>query len=480
MDRLNCIKCIDEPICTPRQNAITDIVRYFHGDKPAQQFEAGHSQGGNFPCSMCKAKADRFDDISYCHRSDFTSLEDRQQFVLTGSLWKENPLKPYDKLSIASLRKELRLRGRDTADRRRQALHSEFEEIKSGIATFPTLLLPEPQKALTELNLDRYEIAAIEPLHDIKGHMANLLDELLCLLNKDTDSYKQVGLVKTTVLNKDTLRCADYRKAAILISQSLKNTSCNKAIQVLMDTAAEIFKIFYSQQQRRTPRTVLRLHNLAYLHAQTCLDLLSSPKAITKRRMFGMYYHSITCHSPTVYRLVALRSLNTEFQERTFGQAKNITQQTSNMHPQHIIDNSIIRIQAEASRTLTTITEQDTEIAKLAKSMPTTSNTKFSKEYINKHSLQFQSHLERIGDYLLTGPGIWWRETDTYIEFLDGDDEPESRSEGPLLKHFSDTSLPSLQLFLFQCWERCITEDIKLPLETIRKYSASGDLTELS
>ena len=72
--------------------------------------------------------------------------------------------------------------------------------------------------------------------------------------------------------------------------------------------------------------------------------------------------------------------------------------------------------------------------------MPKALNTKFTKAYTSKHSLQFQSHLERISDYLLPGPEVWWRESATHIEFLDGEDEPDYRDVGPPMKHFSDTS----------------------------------------
>ena len=323
--RLSCIKEVHLNIATPKQHAIRDIVRFFHGDRPAQQFEAGHNQGGNYPCTMCKAKAECFDDITYCNRSDIVSLADRQQFVLTGKTWKDERLKPYDKLSIATLRKELHYRGQDTGNKRRPELQRDFEKIRAGISTFPALLLPQPESTLTELNLSMYEVAAVEALHDIKGHMSHIIEEILCLLTKQTAAHNAVTLIKQTVLNKETLRCADFRKAAILLSQGLKETSCGDDIKQLVNTAVEIFQIFYSNQHKRTPRTILRLHNLAYKHALLCTKLFSTPKSNTRRAMFGMYYHSITCHSPKLYRIIALKSLNTEFQERTFGQAKNIT-----------------------------------------------------------------------------------------------------------------------------------------------------------
>ena len=50
----------------------------------------------------------------------------------------------------------------------------------------------------------------------------------------------------------------------------------------------------------------------------------------------------------------------------------------------------------------------------------------------------YQAHLERLSDYLLTGEGVWWhRDSDTGdFVFHDGESEPEYREEGPPLMDF--------------------------------------------
>ena len=200
----------------------------------------------------------------------------------------------------------------------------------------------------------------MEPLHDFKGHMSNLFDELPYLLKGN--ALKELTKIKESVLNKNTLRCVDYRKATILLSQALRTTEASENMRMIADTAVEICEILYSREDRRSPRSILRLHNLTYLHGRLCINTFQNPRSITKQKMFGQYYHSLVCHSATTNRLISLRSLNTEFQERTFGQANAITTQTSNNHPQHIIDNTILRIQAESSRTIQTISQQDGEV----------------------------------------------------------------------------------------------------------------------
>lgn len=44
-------------------------IRFFYGDSPAAQFEAGHKQGGAFCCVGCGAHSGRFADIAYSYRA---------------------------------------------------------------------------------------------------------------------------------------------------------------------------------------------------------------------------------------------------------------------------------------------------------------------------------------------------------------------------------------------------------------------------
>ncbi len=66
-----------------------------------------------------------------------------------------------------------------------------------------------------------------------------------------------------------------------------------------------------------------------------------------------------------------------------------------------------------------------------------------------------QAHLERISDFLITGPGVWWRKTSEGFEFLDGTLEGEFYTLGPPLMHYRSHSLSDIDLYLLQQWERC-------------------------
>ena len=56
---------LDTPIKGSTGKPITDILRYFHGDGPAQEFEIGHNRGGHYPCIACHTHVSQFDDL--CH-----------------------------------------------------------------------------------------------------------------------------------------------------------------------------------------------------------------------------------------------------------------------------------------------------------------------------------------------------------------------------------------------------------------------------
>ena len=158
-------------------------------------------------------------------------------------------------------------------------------------------------------------------------------------------------------------------------------------------------------------------------------------------------------HAPIVFRLISLRSINVEAQERTFAQMKQITKATSNNQPDHVIKNVLIRMKEGKSKTTNTIAAQENEIGKIALALGNGNNTVIPHTWCKAHPTQYQAHLERISDFLILGPGIWWQETTNGFEFFDGDDLNEYHKEGPLLHHFRSATLQDVYLHLKQKWD---------------------------
>ena len=264
-----------------------------------------------------------------------------------------------ENLKLKDLQIELEMRGLATVGKRKPQLEKEFDEQKRGIVNVPALLQGVPDKPLHNFSLENYEISPVEPLHDVKGHISNLLEEIRVSLSGEV--RQKVDSIWTAVLNKETLRASEYRKGAILILSALQTLQPASTLTALLQTGVEIAEILYSDPEKRSPQTVLRLHNLTYVHAQHCIKIFGKPKTMSMRKMFGRYFHSLTTHSALLHRIVAPCLLNTEVEERMFGQCKSITKNTSNQHTNHIITNILVRMNCEEERRNSTDTVQALE-----------------------------------------------------------------------------------------------------------------------
>ena len=147
---------------------------------------------------------------------------------------------------------ELKKRDIAVTGKKRTELEEELTKLQKGVANVPALLQHSPETTLESLGLGKYEVLPTEPLHDLKGHFSNIIEEAL----KTTSGVVLSALkgIQSTVLNKATLRASDYRKAVILMYQSLRQCSTGKNdITELFRTAAEISEILYARPCKRTP-----------------------------------------------------------------------------------------------------------------------------------------------------------------------------------------------------------------------------------
>ena len=200
------------------------------------------------------------------------------------------------------------------------------------------------------MNLEKYEISPIEPLHDIKGHLSNIIEEATAIAKGEM--LAKLQNIKKAVLSKDTLRCSDYRKAVIIMYMSLDKVDPASPLTELFRTAVEINEILYSTPDKRNKIQTLRLHNVTFVHDMLCRELFANPVRLTRAKMFGRYYHSIHYHTPLLQRIISPSSLYTELQERTFNQLKSITRSTSNHNPTQVLTNIFIRVQEEETHKL--------------------------------------------------------------------------------------------------------------------------------
>lgn len=118
-----------------------------------------------------------------------------------------------------------------------------------------------------------------------------------------------------------------------------------------------------------------------------------------------------------MYRIVSLRSLNVDNQESMFGVVKSITKATSDNHPHQVIDNGIQRMQYEEDNRSSTGICEESEISALSLVAGPRKNTVFSHNFQHKFATHYQAHLEHISNFLVAGPGVWWKETSEGVDF---------------------------------------------------------------
>ena len=433
---------------------VNDKMRFFHSDTPARQYECGQQKGGNYYCAICGASANRVYEMDYSFRCSHISLADRQDLVLKGPYGKKYSLqninKPFQDLTKDELIGELSARGIYEGNTKEE-LRTLLKEELHGVQRVPALMYHNPDLSLDEINCGDYEILGFEPLHDISHHIENIRTELPSHLPKKEASELN-ALIEFCIGGKETKMAFDYRCTLILISNQIRGKIGSQA-QLLLDTLVEIQEIAYNSEAQRTPRSVLRMHNLTWYHAMLCRTVIGFQlKKLTVRKFYGTYFHNITSHAPIQNNAIT-----------------NITRTTSSFHADHIISNILVRLQAEkdlsTNHSVSSVEKQQAHVSKLASSLPSFPNTIIPKEMLVNHPSSWQAHLERISDYLLAGKGVWWNESDNGdINFFDAKGNVESSEAGPLLHHFRSSSFKSEESYLKKCWLECLEQKSDLPI----------------
>ena len=76
--RLDCTKELAAPISTSTGVPVKDMLRFFHGDSPAQQYEAGNSVGGRYPCVGCGVESTSIHTLEHAFFNSSLSLPSSQ------------------------------------------------------------------------------------------------------------------------------------------------------------------------------------------------------------------------------------------------------------------------------------------------------------------------------------------------------------------------------------------------------------------
>ena len=102
---------------------------------------------------------------------------------------------------------------------------------------------------------------------------------------------------------------------------------------------------------------------------------------------------------------------------RHFHSIKTLSKLTSNHHPNNVIFNLWIRLQAnKILNEKQNVFENDKSMIKeINSSLPPTKNTLISFEHISSKPNRWQAFLETMITDFLTECGVWWKENETEI-----------------------------------------------------------------
>ena len=355
----------------------------------------------------------------------------------------------YEKLKKADIETELRQLGLfkdDLLDQNKPVLEERLKEHMHGMHRVPAFIFNEPTTPLKELNLEHYECLAVEPLHAVKGHIINLYDEIPHHL--DSEEKKEFELLKKASFNgKEVKNGSDYRESIVNMCLALKSTF---PFYDLLTTFCEIQETLYQNESKRTVQSILRFHNITFKHFLLMHRQFDSPKSLTARKLFGQYYHAVVIHAPLQYRIINGISSNTEKEERLFNVLKTVTKLTSNHHPDHVLYNSLVRLQVRRAEKEVR-NQGKNRISKSSSYLNAKTDSFFMHSDIKAYPLFFQSHLERISDYLLYG-NIFWEETLAGIRFFD-----ISEVQCTKMKHnFRSSTIKGEVEYLKKCWSECL------------------------
>lgn len=141
----------------------------------------------------------------------------------------------------------------------------------------------------------------------------------------------------------------------------------------------------------------------------------------------------------------------------------------------------MLRLQAKQlnGKLASTFAAAETGVKKVAKAVPEFERTCVPASFIKNRSHSWQAHLARISHYLVLGERKWWQKNGSDFTFFDGDSDPDSHPEGPLLQNFRSASITEVNGRSKAMWNKILADKVPIPCTSIREYDDNGDLVSL-
>ncbi len=164
---------------------------------------------------------------------------------------------------------------------------------------------------------------------------------------------------------------------------------------------------------------------------------------------------------------------------RGFGQARGIAEACTNHHPDNIIPQIMLRLQAkqEQHKVLASVRKGDSQVSHVANDLPQLPATRVKTSFVQHREDSWQIHLQRISPFLVAGVDVWWSYTPNGFLFHDGDTDPANPGDTFSLLHHRCHSVKDVEHRRDACWKRIVDEQIAMPAHIIKLYDSEGNKT---
>ena len=190
-------------------------------------------------------------------------------------------------------------------------------------------------------------------------------------------------------------------------------------------------------------------------------------------QVFGTYLHHLCAHAPQQYEVVPLRSINIEYEERLFGQAKQIAQNASNWQPEKQYFNRFVRL--SASKVLEVSTKRhDTQVSWAATHLPPLKLLLFSS--ILHKSILLTGRLISPFWYMASMFGGIVLQITMYFMMKQMIQSITLKDQLALL-HYQNANVESVSARSELSWSDVIKKEIKLAATVIRLYDQDRNST---
>ena len=233
--RLEDIQQLALEIISSYKVPIQDICRMFHGDHPSREVESGEQIGGNYGCCGCTGASVQYIDHVASLRAPQITLDERRKKVIAGPAGRERRnggITPFHQMSKDELIRECRGRQLQSDGLLKPALLGNLREELKGVQRVPALCFPNQTASMKDLDLGQYEVVPVEPLHDLKEHINNILKELPKHLTEEENALFEES-VEAVLSTKEKLRGSDYRLCCVVLALHL-GKNCRLTIRRLL------------------------------------------------------------------------------------------------------------------------------------------------------------------------------------------------------------------------------------------------------